>query len=292
MLGCSATCPNCRHEFTCCTAAPMAPACCSVRRSMQALSGGGLVASTPQTSLMRTPLPDLLAPRASTGGGGGGGCASPQVSPSAPLAFVIPSFATPLQLAPPPADSKPETELQKLRDTVSALRLSGFYYEGISYEQANDLLKDSKIGTFLVRNSSDPRFLFSLSVQTERGPTSVRLFYINGYFRLDAQQHLQSAMPMFPSVIELVQHYVNQSKANNAAQVWVDPQGKWYSSILLERPLRKKEPGSLKHLARVAIHKALEASIKPRLSILPAPHTQLDLPKSLTNYLSEYPYSL
>lgn len=152
-------------------------------------------------------------------------------------------------------------------------------------------------GTFLVRNSSDPRYLFSLSVQTERGPTSVRLFYINGYFRLDAQVHLQSSMPMFASVVELVQHYVKQSRlcrrAKDDTQVWIDPQqGKVYSSIVLTVPLRRESsPPSLKHLARLAIHGALQEAAVPGRSTGPV-HEQLELPRSLTAYLEEYPYSL
>ncbi|KAJ8965153.1 hypothetical protein NQ314_004378 [Rhamnusium bicolor] len=270
MLGCSTVCPNCKHEFQCCSPSQ---ACCNVRRSLHVLSGGGLVAAL-------APPPSLYP--------------SPQVSPSMPVAFILPPFAAPLQPAPPPQEAKPETELQRLSDTVRALRQSGWYYEGITYQESHELFKGAPLGSYLVRNSSNPKFLFSLSVQTERGPTSVRLFYVNGYFRLDAQPHLQSAMPLFPSVIDLVQHYVEQSRlCKNSAQVWVDPNGKWYSSILLEKPLRKKlEPPSLKHLARLAVHKALQASAMPRLAMLPPPHTQLDLPTSLTAYLSEYPYSL
>ncbi|CAH1184423.1 unnamed protein product [Phyllotreta striolata] len=269
MLGCSAVCPNCKHEFQCCTPTP---SCCSnARRSLHALSGGGLVTALAPTS------------------------PSPQVSPSAPLAFILPPFATPVQRAPaPPAADRPDTELQRLSDTVRALRQSGWYYEDCTYQRSHELLKGAAVGTFLVRNSSDPQFLFSLSVQAERGPASVRLFYTNGYFRLDAQPHLQAAMPMFPSVVELVQHYVRQSRlCRNNPQVWVDQQGKWYSSIVLDKPLRKKaEPCSLKHLARMAIHKAVQSSPKPRLMLLPPPHTQLELPYSLISYLSEYPYSL
>lgn len=186
----------------------------------------------------------------------------------------------------------------RITDTVKALRQSGFYHEAITFQTSHELLKDTSIGTFLVRNSSDPRYLFSLSVQTERGPTSVRLFYINGYFRLDAQVHLQSTMPLFSSVIELIEYYVKQSKlcqrtTKNNAHVWIDQQGKVYSSILLTRPLPKESsPTSLKHLARLAVHRAIENSGAPKIPMLPAPHTQLELPVSLTAYLGEYPYSI
>ncbi|KAK4873738.1 hypothetical protein RN001_013098 [Aquatica leii] len=272
MLGCSTVCPKCQHQFACCVPTPP---CCTTRRSLHALTGGGLV-----TALN----PSLIT---------SGPCVSPQISPSAPLAFVMPPFA-PLQPTISPVEAKPENELQKLSDTVWALRQSGWYYEGITYQQSHDLLKNKSIGTFLVRESSDPRFLFSLSVQTERGPTSVRIHYISGYFRLDSQPHLKGAMPLFPSVVELVQHYVSQRKQlKNGAQVWVDANGDWYSAILLDKPLRKDDtPSSLKHLARLSVHKAIQSTAMPRLPLLPPPHTQLELPPSLTAYLSEYPYSL
>lgn len=272
MLGCSTVCPKCQHQFACCGPTPP---CNRTRRSLHALTGGGLVATLNQSLLPSGP------------------CLSPQISPSAPLAFVIPPFA-PLQPTISPIEAKPENELQKLSDTVRALRQSGWYYEGITYQQSHDLLKNKALGTFLVRESSDPRFLFSLSVQTERGPTSVRIHYINGYFRLDSQPHLQGAMPLFPSVVELVQHYVNQRRnLRNGAQVWVDSNGAWYSAILLDKPLRKDDNApSLKHLARLIVHKAIQANGMPRLALLPPPHTQLELPPSLTTYLSQYPYSL
>lgn len=221
-------------------------------------------------------------------------CLSPQVSPSAPLAFVLPPF-TPLTPAPTVQnEAKPEVELNRLADTVRALRQSGWYYEGITYQQSQELLEKAPVGTFLVRESSDPRFLFSLSVQTERGPTSVRIHYVSGYFRLDSQPHLQATMPIFPSVIDLVQYYVTQSRASlNSAQVWVDPKGKLYSAILLDKPLRKEDKApTLKHLARLAVHKAIEDTGKPKISLLPPLFTKLELPASVISYLAEYPYSL
>lgn len=271
MLGCNSVCPNCKHQFQCC---PPFQTCCSVRRSLHVLSGGGLVAAL-------APPPPINYPQ-------------PQVSPSMPLAFILPPFASLIQANPASLEAQSDADLKILSDTVVVLRQSGWYYEGYSYQQAHELLKDTAIGTFLVRNSSDPSFLFSLSVQTERGPTSVRLVYINGYFRLDAQPHLQSAMPMFPTIVELVHHYMKQSRLyKENAQVWVDPAGKWYSSILLYKPLRKKpEPPSLKHFARLTIHRALDASALPKLALLPPHHTQLELPASLTAYLSEYPFSV
>lgn len=269
MFGCSTVCPKCQHEFTCCPPVP----CCKVRRALLGLSGGGLV-------------PASLSPTSP--------CPSPQISPSVPLAFVMPTL-TPLQtLHQVFPDFHPESDVQRLADTVRALRLSGWFYEGITYQESQELLQKTPIGTFLVRESSDPRFFYSLSVQTERGPTSVRIHYVSGYFRLDAQPHLKSTMPLFSSVIELIQYYVAQSRASmNSAQVWVDPKGKLYSPIVLDRPLRKdKKPPSLKHLTRLAIHKSVQATSKTRVGLFSPAFTQLELPSSLTTYLAEYPYSL
>nr|CAI5861182.1 unnamed protein product [Callosobruchus analis] len=266
MLGCStsAVCPKCKHEFECCGGA---------RRW---LSGGGIIAAAPDPPLFPTPAASEAV-----------------ASPSTPLAFLLPPFAngptpqpTPLQVVPPPQDT--DTELQRLSDTVRALRQSGWYYEGLGHRESDDLLKGTEPGTFLVRDSSDPRYLFSLSVQTTRGPTSVRLHYVRGYFRLDAQAHLQPAMPLFPSVMHLVEHYVGQSKfCTNSPQVWVDSMGKWYSPILLRRPLRRREsPASLKHLARMAVQRGLrEGGGK-------SPPAALELPASLSAYLDEYPFTL
>lgn len=55
---------------------------------------------------------------------------SPQVSPSVPLAFVLPSSPLSLSYCQIQEDIKeetrPEIELQRLTDTIRALRLSGW----------------------------------------------------------------------------------------------------------------------------------------------------------------------
>lgn len=235
---------------------------------------------------MGGPVAPSLAPPASP-------CSSPQSSPGTNISFVLPTI--PLQVVPPPQEAKPEAELRQLADTVRALRQSGWFYEGISSDESNEMLKDTEIGTFLVRNSSNPKYLFSLSVQTERGPTSVRLYYTNGYFKLDCQVHLQHVLPAFPNVIDLIQHYVQEFERcsqNRNMQVWVDNRGKWFSSIRIKAPLRKgAEPPSLKHLSRLAVHKAIQRSGKPKLALL-MPHKQLELPIPLISYLSDYPHSI
>ncbi|KAL0279675.1 UNVERIFIED_CONTAM: hypothetical protein PYX00_001179 [Menopon gallinae] len=179
-----------------------------------------------------------------------------------------------------------EYDLQCLKTTMKDLRNSGWYYENVSWQESVVLLKNTEPGTFLIRDSSDPNFLFSLSVQTSRGPTSVRLHYVNGQFRLDAEEKLIPHMPSFGSVIELIDYYIENTVKNKFAgsnskksakksgkdrlqkskeQVWIDSQGNVYSNILLVKPLYKKEHFStLQHLTRLAINRHVRKNAQSR----------------------------
>ncbi|PSN55668.1 hypothetical protein C0J52_03175 [Blattella germanica] len=214
------------------------------------------------------------------------------VSPSTPLSFVLPSVF----LMPTATNANSDTDLVRLAATLKALRTSGWYYEGLSWQESAELLQSTAPGTFLVRDSSDPKFLFSLSVQTERGPTSVRLHYVCGQFRLDAEARLAPLMPLFECVVRLVEYYIEATRNSidkgshlrHKEQVWVDARGHMYSHILLTTPLYKKQHlPSLQHLARLSINASLKAGGPAK----PVTAAQLSLPTLLTDYLKEYPYS-
>ena len=73
------------------------------------------------------------------------------------------------------------------------LRKSGWYYGRLSHTESFDLLKNSCAGTFLVRDSSDRSCIYSLSLQRnpeEEGPTSIRIQFSDGQFRLDSDKYL------------------------------------------------------------------------------------------------------
>ncbi|KAJ8730263.1 hypothetical protein PYW07_017301 [Mythimna separata] len=182
-------------------------------------------------------------------------------------------------------------ELRRLADTLRALRLSGWYYGSLDWLGARTVLKDASVGAFVIRDSGDRNFIFSLSVQTERGPTSVRLHYEQGFFRLDCDRPLARYMPRFRCVVELVQHYVRVGARGAAGTVWVDREGCPHSPVMLKAPLRK-EPPSLLHSARLALHKALDSNpLTPKLWCAPK-HRLLPLPSTLIDFLGEYPYSI
>lgn len=293
----------------------LAPPLHTMKRVQSAgMSGGGIIYDTGAQAPAAPAAIMMFQKGVSTKTNGGkltvtAACRSPEPSPSVPISFVLPTAAAatsssrlvPLflpngwmyQTNPTAAIAAPqsETDLQRLSLTIKALRTCGWYYEGLSWQDSAAILMSTSPGTFLVRDSSDPRFLFSLSVQTDRGPTSVRLHYVNGNFRLDAEPKLAPVMPVFDCVVKLVEYYVNvtngrkpsSSSSKCKEQVWVDCTGHTYSSILLTRPLYQKDRfPSLQHLARLAINKLSQnGHYVPTYS----------LPVTLNRYLNEYPYS-
>ncbi len=78
--------------------------------------------------------------------------------------------------------------------------------------EARDALIGASEGTFLVRDSSHPLYLFTLSVQTWRGPTNVRIEYDSGRFRLDSSFPARSSLLSFSALPSLMQHYTSMSQ--------------------------------------------------------------------------------
>nr|XP_053649934.1 suppressor of cytokine signaling 2-like [Cherax quadricarinatus] len=168
-------------------------------------------------------------------------------------------------------------EVQALSATRQALVKSGWYWERLSWRQAETLLQITRLGTFIVRDSADTRFLYSLSVQTERGPTSVRIHYTGGKFRLDCESHMTSKVPEFSHVITLIEHYIRLNRKLQR-HVWVDAEGKMYSPITIRQPLRRSVP-PLKHLCRLSINQSFHRSC-----------STVCLPPTLSQYINEYPF--
>lgn len=180
--------------------------------------------------------------------------------------------------------SDAQADLSRVQAALRTLRTSGYYYEGLSWEEAGRILRGCPVGTFLVRDSSDNRFLFALSVQTERGPTSVRIHYRRGQFRLDCEAALSSCMPWFSCVVSLVEHYVQLSRtAKGQMCVWLDGNGRKDLPIVLTRPLYR-EPHSLQHLCRIAYNRGAKAAA------VPSYRTLEPLPLALKDYLRDYPH--
>lgn len=148
--------------------------------------------------------------------------------------------------------------------------------------EARDALSGTSEGTFLVRDSSHPLYLFTLSIKTKRGPTNVRVEYDSGRFRLDSSFPARSCLLSFSALPSLVQHYASTSqeeerKAEERHMVSKD------NGVLLKlrKPLHRPQAfPTLQHLTRLVINRHTDS------------HKQLPLPRPLLIYLQEYPFQV
>lgn len=90
------------------------------------------------------------------------------------------------------------------------LQESGFYFGAIGGRQANYLLRTEPPGTFLIRDSSDHRHFFTLSVQTTRGAKNLRIHSQEGGFFLEADPQNTEELPRFDCVVKLIAHYMGK----------------------------------------------------------------------------------
>ncbi|XP_020644420.1 cytokine-inducible SH2-containing protein [Pogona vitticeps] len=201
-----------------------------------------------------------------------------------------PSVAATLESNPPQARD-PEEDLLCIAQTFSYLRESGWYWGSITASEAKQQLQKTPEGTFLVRDSTHPSYLFTLSVKTNRGPTNVRIEYADSKFRLDSNCLSKPRILAFPDVVSLIQHYVlsctveSKSEAPYPPPLPLPPIHKEMAAsavhLKLIRPLSRRDSvPSLQHLCRLQINRST------------AETEQLPLPKRMKDYLKQYPFRL
>lgn len=210
----------------------------------------------------------------------------------------------------------PEDDLRCLVENDRQLELCGYYYGSLSWLDASHLLRQCRVGTFLVRDSEHGSYLYTLSVQTRKGPTSCRIEYAGGHFRLDSSKDLLHKMPRFDSVISLVDFYVRLPRylppknCNKAVWLDMDEENTLDVPVQIYRPLYR-QARSLQHMCRVAVARAvddmwggdlLQGSVLPCKPFRTDPANTLQkalerdaqykqLPTIIKEYLSQYPYS-
>jgi hypothetical protein len=166
-----------------------------------------------------------------------------------------------------------------------------WYYAKMNWNESSELLQNSQPGTFLVRDSSDQKFLFSLSVQRAEGPTSVRIHFHHNRFSLDAEDSIRHLMPKFESVISLIDHYCSSTAEKDKKKVkeaFIESRGTLEPQISSPISLRFpcfRTPPSLAHFSRLAINRQLAHAQKSQNVDL---RKKLNLPTSLVNYLEIY----
>ncbi|XP_048190528.1 cytokine-inducible SH2-containing protein [Perognathus longimembris pacificus] len=197
----------------------------------------------------------------------------------------------------------PEEDLLCIAKTFSYLRESGWYWGSITASEARQHLQKMPEGTFLVRDSTHPSYLFTLSVKTTRGPTNVRIEYTDSSFRLDSNCLSRPRILAFPDVVSLVQHYVASCAADTTRSDTLDPAptpalptpkqelplgdpapptpAATAVHLRLVQPfMRRSSARSLQHLCRLVINRLVT-----NVDSLP-------LPRRMTDYLRQYPFQL
>ncbi|XP_022593764.1 suppressor of cytokine signaling 1-like [Seriola dumerili] len=155
-----------------------------------------------------------------------------------------------------PFSSPAEYELVK--STYQQLQHSGYYWGPMTMEEAHEILMHALQGTFLIRDSGQPDVFFTLSYQSEDGPTSVRVQLNNLLFNLHGSQR------NFASLFDLLTYYTS-------------------SSCKLTVPYRKQRPESLKQVCRRAFIRTYGAE---NISTLPG------LSPQDKNYVCAYPHCI
>ncbi|XP_078066082.1 cytokine-inducible SH2-containing protein-like isoform X1 [Mustelus asterias] len=178
----------------------------------------------------------------------------------------------------------PEADMQCITTTLRQLDLSGWYWGSLTASEAKQQLNKMPEGTFLIRDSSHPCYLLTLSVKTNRGPTNVRIEYSNGKFCLDSYYLAKPRILAFSEVLSLIQHYVCScivDRYDKVADTAGLPPKDTAIHLKLIKPLHRRDSfPSLQHLCRLTINRVTHQVDK------------LPLPKRVQDYLEEYPFLL
>ncbi|XP_016091725.1 suppressor of cytokine signaling 2-like isoform X4 [Sinocyclocheilus grahami] len=169
--------------------------------------------------------------------------------------------------------SRIATAMRDLKNTA------GWYWGSLTANEAKEILQDTSEGTFLVRDSSQRDYLFTISAMTSAGPTNLRIEYKDGKFKLDSVVLVKPKLKQFDSVVHLVEHYVQLSRTSFKGNTTPLAPSKGTVQLLLTTPVYTATP-SLQHLCRIAINKTTRQV------------QELPLPNRLKDYLTDYTYNV
>lgn len=174
-------------------------------------------------------------------------------------------------------------QYQMVLTTVHKLQESGFYWGAINGKEANAMLSSEPTGTFLIRDSSDNRHFFTLSVKTASGTKNLRIQCDAGSFFLQTDPKSIQSVPRFDCVLKLVHYYMPQSKGALSSVGNTRSGNAYYIYSGGEKiPLELIKPFSsslstLQHLCRKTVNGHLDIATK-----------RDQLPHPLKEFLQEY----
>lgn len=177
---------------------------------------------------------------------------------------------------------------------LQKLQQSGFYWGAVSGREANSLLRSQAPGSFLVRDSSDHHYFFTLSVQTIKGTKNLRIHSEGGGFFLQADPQNTQELPKFDCVLKLIEHYMGKGQdtertregasggssgeaKTKARNVYLIDSGGEKIPLELRRPLMTSL-SSLQHMCRRTLNNQGLGALE---------QTQ-QLPDAIRDFLQEY----
>uniref|UniRef100_A0A8B9XTM1 Suppressor of cytokine signaling 3 n=1 Tax=Bos mutus grunniens TaxID=30521 RepID=A0A8B9XTM1_BOSMU len=129
-----------------------------------------------------------------------------------------------------------KSEYQLVVNAVRKLQESGFYWSTVTGGEANLLLSAEPAGTFLIRDSSDQRHFFTLSVKTQSGTKNLRIQCEGGSFSLQSDPRSTQPVPRFDCVLKLVHHYMPAAGAPSFSQPPAEPSSSPSSEVPEQPP--------------------------------------------------------
>uniref|UniRef100_A0A668A0I2 Suppressor of cytokine signaling 7 n=1 Tax=Myripristis murdjan TaxID=586833 RepID=A0A668A0I2_9TELE len=196
-----------------------------------------------------------------------------------PLPPPPPSHAT-IQLAPPPSlCGLRRPEASNFTASLRELEKCGWYWGPMNWEDAEMKLKGKPDGSFLVRDSSDPRYILSLSFRSQGVTHHTRMEHYRGTFSLWCHPKFEDRCH---SVVEFIERAIMHSK-NGKFLYFLRSRvpGLPPTPVQLLYPVsRFSNVKSLQHLCRFCIRQMVRID-----------HIQeLPLPRPLISYLRKFYY--
>ncbi|XP_048103007.1 suppressor of cytokine signaling 3a [Alosa alosa] len=137
---------------------------------------------------------------------------------------------------------------QLILQALSKLQQSGFYWGAISGREAQSLLETQSVGTFLLRDSSDTRHFFTLTVKMQQGTKNLRVQCDSNSFWLESDPHNQT-VPQFDCVLKMIHFYMPEG---DSPSCYISSSG-GKIPLILHRPLTCGLT-SLQHLCRKTVN--------------------------------------
>ncbi|XP_061686090.1 suppressor of cytokine signaling 7 [Syngnathoides biaculeatus] len=183
------------------------------------------------------------------------------------------------QAPPPVLCALQRSEASNFTASLRELEKCGWYWGPMNWEDAEMKLKGKPDGSFLVRDSSDPRYILSLSFRSQGVTHHTRMEHYRGTFSLWCHPKFEDRCH---SVVEFIERAIMHSK-NGKFLYFLRSRvpGLPPTPVQLLYPVsRFSNVKSLQHMCRFCIRQIV------RIDHI----QQLPLPRSLVSYLSKFYY--